>query len=73
VGSLITRSIVHLLEETGADNRMANELLGYIPEIHWKEAVHRQITEMQRDQFTGMKMFKPIKPLSISTEQDPLG
>ena len=70
---LITRSIVHLLEETGADNRMANELLGYIPEIHWKEAVHRQITEMQRDQFTGMKMFKPIKPLSISTEQDPLG
>lgn len=62
---LITRSIVHLLEETGANNDQARELLGYTPEIHWKEAVHRQITEMQHNQFRGMKMHKPIKSLSI--------
>ncbi|MES0327239.1 MAG: NAD(P)-dependent oxidoreductase [Gammaproteobacteria bacterium] len=67
---LITRSIVHLLEETNADNEQARQLLGYIPEIHWKEAVHRQVTEMQHDQFRSMKMFKPIKPLSISAEQN---
>ena len=63
---LITRSLVHLLEETNANNDQAKELLGYIPEIHWKEAVHRQITEMHNNQFKNMKMFKPIKPLSIS-------
>lgn len=67
---LITRSIVHLLEETNADNEQARQLLGYMPEIHWKEAVHRQIIEMQQDKFKNMKMFKPIKSLSISAEQD---
>ena len=67
---LITRSMVHLLEETNANNEQAKELLGYIPEIHWKEAVHRQITAMHHDQFIRMKMFKPIKPLSISAEQN---
>lgn len=67
---LITRSIVHLLEETNTDNEQARQLLGYIPEIHWKEAVHRQVTEMQHDQFKSMKMFKPIKSLSISAEQN---
>ncbi|MDH5710781.1 MAG: NAD(P)-dependent oxidoreductase [Gammaproteobacteria bacterium] len=66
---LITRSIVHLLEETGVSNNQARELLGYNPEIHWKEAVHRQITEMQHNQFRGMKMFKPIKSLSIGDKE----
>ena len=61
--------MVHLLEETNADNQQAKELLGYIPEIHWKETVHRQITEMQHDQFKNMKMYKPIKFLPISVER----
>ena len=61
--------MVHLLEETNADNQQAKELLGYILGIHWKETVHRQITEMQHDQFKNMKMYKPIKSLSISAEQ----
>jgi nucleoside-diphosphate-sugar epimerase len=67
---LITRSIVHLLEETNANNEQARELLGYIPEIHWKEALHRQINEMHGNQFREMKMFKPVRPLSISPEQN---
>ena len=62
---LVTRSIIHLLEETGANNDKARERLGYVPEIHWKQAVHSQIEAMQRDQFKGMKMHRPHKPMSL--------
>ncbi|MGD2160896.1 MAG: NAD-dependent epimerase/dehydratase family protein [Gammaproteobacteria bacterium] len=62
---LVTRSIVHLLEETHATNDKARERLGYIPEIHWKEAVHSQLAAMQRNEFKGMKMHRPYKPISL--------
>jgi len=62
---LITRSIVLLLEETDANNEQAREKLGYMPEFHWKEAIHKQIEEMQRNQFKSMKMHKPLDPGSI--------
>ena len=62
---LVTRSIIHLLEETHATNERARERLGYAPEIHWKQAVHSQIEAMQRNQFRGMKMHRPHKPVSI--------
>ena len=67
---LITRSIVHLLEETNANNKEAEKLLGYVPEIHWKEAVHRQVSEMHQQNFKGMKMFKPIKSLLIDDKKN---
>jgi nucleoside-diphosphate-sugar epimerase len=57
---LVTRSIVHLLEETGTDNGKAERLLGYRARRHWKEAIRKQITEMQVRQTTPMKMFQPI-------------
>ena len=57
---LVTRSIIHLLEETGADNARANELLGYQPRIHWKDAIRMQMDEMATRQKTPMKMYKPI-------------
>jgi nucleoside-diphosphate-sugar epimerase len=59
---LITRSIVHLLEETNTSNDKAKMLLGYSPEIHWKQAVSAQIDEMLENGFTGMKMHRPIQP-----------
>jgi len=59
---LVTRSIIHLLEETGATNARATELLGYQPKIHWKDAVCMQMDEMATRQKTPMKMFKPITP-----------
>ena len=62
---LVTRSIIHLLEETEASNDKARERLGYEPEIHWKEAVRSQIEAMQRNQFKGMKMHRPYKPVSM--------
>lgn len=46
----LTRSIVFLLEETGADNRAANERLGFVPAVHWKTAIRAQMAEMA---FTG--------------------
>jgi nucleoside-diphosphate-sugar epimerase len=62
---LVTRSIVHLLEETHATNHKAGSILGYMPEVHWKEAVHSQIEAMHRDQFSAMKMHRPIIPMSV--------
>lgn len=63
---LITRSIVFLLEETNVNNDQARKELGYSPEFHWKEAVHKQIEEMQRNQFKNMKMYKPVDPFTIN-------
>jgi len=62
---LVTRSIIHLLEETQASNDKARERLGYAPEIHWKEAVRNQIDAMKRNDFKGMKMYRPFKPVSL--------
>ena len=62
---LVTRSIIHLLEETHASNDRARERLGYVPEIHWKEAVHSQIEAMQHNDFKSMKMHRPYKPVSM--------
>ncbi len=64
----ITRSIVHLFEDTGANNTEAQELIGYIPEIHWRESISRQIQAMDKNQFTAMKLNRPIKPLSSDVD-----
>lgn len=56
---LVTRSIIHLLEPTGASNARAAELLGYVPQIGWKEAVAAQMEEMAVRQTAPMKMVKP--------------
>lgn len=57
---LVTRSIIHLLEETGASNARAAERLGYQPKVHWKDAIRMQMDEMATRQKTAMKMYKPI-------------
>lgn len=58
---LVTRSIVHLLEETGATNERAASLLGYAPKIHWKDAIRIQMREMAERQSTLMKMYTSIR------------
>ncbi len=57
---LVTRSIVHLLRETGADNSRAHELLGYTPEHDWRTAVDRQVAEMKIRQKRPMRMARPV-------------
>lgn len=59
---LVTRSIIHLLEETGATNDRARSLLGYAPQTHWEDAIRLQMEEMAVRQKTPMKMYKPITP-----------
>ncbi len=59
---LVTRSIIHLLEETGATNDRASSMLGYEPKVHWEDAIRMQMEEMAVRQTTPMKMYKPITP-----------
>ena len=55
---LIVPSIVLLLEETHATNENAKALLGYKPEVDWRESVDLQIAQMQEEQKTNMRMNK---------------
>lgn len=57
---LVTRSIVHLMEEVDVDNRKAERLLGYRPLHGWREAIKSQMAEMTARQTRSMKMAKPI-------------
>lgn len=57
---LVTRSIIHLLEDTFADNNKAFNELGYKPEFGWKESVSMQINSLIEKNESPMKMAKPI-------------
>ncbi|QCU90941.1 NAD-dependent epimerase/dehydratase family protein [Thiomicrorhabdus sediminis] len=57
---LVTRSIIHLLEEVNVDNHKATDILGYQPQHHWQEAIDVQLSEMQHKQQANMSMAKPI-------------
>jgi nucleoside-diphosphate-sugar epimerase len=57
---LVTRSIIHLMEEVNADNGKAERLLGYRPQHHWTDAVRKQVAEMQARETQPMKMYRPI-------------
>lgn len=56
---LITRSIIHLLEETHVDNEKALKQLDYKPMIHWKKSVKEQIEEIHEHQKKAMSMAAP--------------
>ncbi|HEX7971546.1 MAG TPA: hypothetical protein VF501_04925, partial [Thiobacillus sp.] len=57
---LVTRSIIHLMEEVGADNAKAERLLGYRPRHDWHEAIRAQMQEMSARQSRPMSMAMPI-------------
>jgi nucleoside-diphosphate-sugar epimerase len=57
---LVTRSIIHLLEETDADNERATRLLGYQPKHHWQSAIDIQMAEMAEHQTKRMSMARPL-------------
>ncbi len=58
---LIVRSIVHLSENTGANNDRVTSMLGYRPEHHWQDAVCIQIAEMAQRQTRPMALAKAIE------------
>ena len=57
---LVTRSIIHLLEETLANNDKAKQLLGYAPLYNWRDAIRLQVNEMAQCQLKPMAMARPI-------------
>jgi len=57
---LVTRSIIHLMEEVHADNEKATRLLGYRPFHPWREAIRVQMQEMNERQIRPMPMAKPV-------------
>lgn len=57
---LVTRSIIHLLEETHADNRRAEARLGYQPKHAWQDAIRAQMAEMAHRQTRPMSMAKAV-------------
>ncbi len=57
---LVTRSIIHLMEEVNADNSKATQLLGYRPAHHWRETIRAQMAEMAQRETRPMKMARPV-------------
>lgn len=57
---LVTRSIIHLMEEVGADNLKAEQLLGYHPIHDWRNAIRAQMQEMSIRQVRPMSMAMPV-------------
>jgi hypothetical protein len=57
---LVTRSIVHLMEDVAAHNARAERLLGYRPTHPWQEVVRDQMAEMAGRQTRPMPMAVPI-------------
>lgn len=57
---LVTRSIVHLLEETGATNAEAGQRLGYRPQVSWQDAIRAQVEELRQRAEPTMRMARPL-------------
>jgi nucleoside-diphosphate-sugar epimerase len=57
---LVTRSIIHLMEEVNADNAKAERLLGYRPTHDWRDAIRAQMQEMSARQTRPMSMAMPV-------------
>ena len=57
---LVTRSIIHLMEEVGVDNSKAEKLLNYHPHHSWQTAIRAQMQEMNERQQHPMRMARPI-------------
>ncbi|MEN8250442.1 MAG: NAD(P)-dependent oxidoreductase [Bacteroidota bacterium] len=53
---LVTRSIIHLLEETHTSNDKAKQQLDFQPEIDWRVSVKEQIQELKLRQDAAMSM-----------------
>ncbi len=54
---LVTRSIIHLLEEVNVNNDKARETLGFVPTINWRQAIREQVNEMDSRQIKPMDMY----------------
>jgi nucleoside-diphosphate-sugar epimerase len=56
---LVTRSIVHLLEDVNVSNDAAQQRFGYQPRIPWQEAIRAQLDEWRAQAQAPMRMARP--------------
>ena len=57
---LVTRSIIHLMEETRACNSKAGRMPGYRPAHPWRDTIRARMHEMSVRQTRPMPMALPI-------------
>jgi len=57
---LVTRSIIHLMEEVRTNNDKAARLLGYSPRHDWRESIRVQMREMAARQTRPMSLARPV-------------
>lgn len=57
---LIVPAIIHLLQDFRVTNEAAAARLGYAPLVPWREAVDRQLAEMNVRQKGLMRLHKPV-------------
>lgn len=58
---LVTRSIIHFMEDKSVTNARAQDRLGYEPHYGWRSSVRTQITEMNQRQHKPMSMISPAR------------
>lgn len=56
----LTRAIVYLGEDWYAPGNLAASRLGYVPKVHWKEAVRQQLADMERRGHAKVPAADPI-------------
>ncbi len=44
---LVTRSLIHLMEDTHANNQIAKDKIGFQPTVHWKDSISAQMEEFK--------------------------
>lgn len=54
---LVTRSIIHFMEDKIVSNTRAHQMLGYQPKFDWRSSVRLQIAEMDHRQAKPMSMI----------------
>lgn len=57
---LVTRSIIHLMEEVDVNNDQARQRLDYRPVHFWRETIRTQMAEMRVRQTQPMRMARPM-------------
>ncbi len=62
---LLTRSLLHWLRDTRINNVKAEQLLGYKPEVHWKQAVDEQLQQMRAEGFGTMSLSQPVNARNL--------
>ena len=63
--AMVTRSMLHMLRGSAANNERAGELIGYQPEVHWKHSIRQQMETLMQASGRKTHVCRPAKELDI--------